>query len=66
MLSEDSVKRLFILLTDLQADVRTLSERVVKLETTISEREKTQTDVRGVVAWIATTGIALYAAVVKH
>ena len=66
MLGEDSVKRLFILLTDLQADVRTLSERVVKLETTISEREKTQTDVRGIVAWIATTSIALYAAVAKH
>lgn len=57
-MSEDSIKRLF-------AKIEDLSDRLARVETMLSEREKKQNGYTGLVAWIVTTCIAVYGVVSK-
>jgi len=57
-MSEASVKRLFVKMDD-------LSDRLARVETMLSEREKKQNGYTGLIAWIVTTCIAIYGAVIK-
>jgi hypothetical protein len=57
-MSEDSIKRLF-------AKIEDLSDRLARVETMLSEREKSRYGYAGLVAWIVTTCIAVYGVVNK-
>jgi len=57
-MGEESIKRLFVKMDD-------LSDRLARVETMLSEREKKQNGYTGFVAWIVTTCIAVYGAVNK-
>jgi len=57
-MGEESIKRLFVKMDD-------LSDRLARVETMLSEREKKQDGYTGFVAWIVTTCIAVYGAVNK-
>jgi uncharacterized protein YoxC len=59
---EDVIQRLFDKIDDLKDEVSDLSKKVVALETTIAEREKNQNSIKGTVAWVVTTAIAIYGA----
>jgi len=40
-----------------------LSDRLARVETILAEREKHQTNITSIIAWIVTTGIAIYGAI---
>jgi hypothetical protein len=54
--SDDVIQRLF-------NKIDNLSDRLARVETMLEEREKKQTNIAGIIAWLVTTLIALYAAV---
>ena len=54
-MSDDIIQRLF-------NKIDNLSDRLARVETMLEEREKKQTDVAGIIAWLVTTLIALYGA----
>ena len=55
-MSDDVIQRLF-------NKIDNLSDRLARVETMLEEREKKQTNIAGIIAWLVTTLIALYAAV---
>jgi hypothetical protein len=55
---DDIIQRLF-------NKIDNLSDRLARVETMLEEREKKQTNIAGIIAWIATTAIAIYGAVPK-
>jgi hypothetical protein len=57
-LSDDVIARLF-------TKIDNLSDRLARVETMLSEREKNQNGYKNLIAWIVTTGIAL-GALFKH
>jgi len=57
---DDVIQRLFDKIDDLRGEVGELAKKVIALETTLKEREKSRYSVREVVAWLITTAIALY------
>jgi hypothetical protein len=57
-MGEESTKRLFDKMDD-------LSDRLARVETMLSEREKKQNGYTGLLAWLVTTCIAVYGAVNK-
>lgn len=54
-MSDDVIQRLF-------DKIDNLSDRLARVETMLKEREKKQTDIAGIIAWLVTTLIALYGA----
>ena len=59
VMSDDAIQRLFNKIDD-------LADRLARVETMLEEREKKQMNIAGIIAWIATTAIAVYGAVIKH
>ena len=57
-MSDDVIARLFSKIDDLR-------ERLTRVETMLEERDKNQISRKGMLGWLVTTGIALYAAF-KH
>jgi len=55
-LSDDVIQRLF-------TKIDNLSDRLARVETILAEREKNQINITGIIAWIVTTGIAIYGAI---
>ena len=55
-MGDDVIQRLF-------NKIDNLSDRLARVETMLEEREKKQTNIAGIIAWLVTTLIALYAAV---
>jgi len=55
-LGDDVITRLFTKIDD-------LSDRLARVETMLSEREKNQNGHLNLIAWIVTTGIAIYGAI---
>jgi len=55
-MSDDVMARLFSKIDD-------LSDRLARVETMLSEREKSQNGHLNLIAWIVTTGIAIYGAI---
>lgn len=56
VMSDDAIQRLFSKIDD-------LSDRLARVETMLEER---QINIAGIIAWLATTAIAVYGAVLKH
>lgn len=54
-MGDDVIQRLF-------DKIDNLSDRLARVETILSEREKSQNGYKGLIAWTITTGIALYGA----
>lgn len=57
-MGDDIIQRLF-------SKIDNLSDRLARVETILAEREKSQYGYVGLIAWVATTGIAIYGAVNK-
>jgi len=55
---DDVIQRLF-------NKIDNLSDRLARVETMLAEREKSQYGYAGLVAWMVTTGIAIYGAINK-
>lgn len=55
-MSDDAIQRLFSKIDD-------LSDRLARVETMLEER---QINIAGIIAWLATTAIAVFGAVLKH
>jgi hypothetical protein len=53
VVSDDVIQRLF-------NKIDNLSDRLARVETMLEEREKKQTNIVGIIAWIVTTLIAVY------
>jgi len=56
--SDDVIQRLF-------NKIDNLSDRLARVETILAEREKSQYGYAGLIAWMVTTGIAIYGAINK-
>ena len=54
-MSDDVIQRLF-------NKIDNLSDRLARVETILAEREKNQTSIANIIAWLVTTGIAVYGA----
>jgi hypothetical protein len=57
-MSDDLINRLITKIDDLR-------ERLARVETILAERDRRQTNYTGLLGWIVTTAIAVYAAI-KH
>lgn len=55
-MGDDVIQRLF-------NKIDNLSDRLARVETILAEREKNQTNITSIIAWIVTTGIAIYGAI---
>ena len=56
VVGDDVIQRLF-------NKIDNLSDRLARVETMLEEREKKQTNIAGIIAWLVTTLIALYGAI---
>ena len=54
-MGDDVIQRLF-------SKIDNLSDRLARVETMLEERERKQTNIASIIAWLAATAVAIYGA----
>lgn len=62
-MGDDQIQRLYSKIDNLSDQIREMAERTARLETMLSEREKSQKGYTNIIVWVITTAIAIYGAV---
>ena len=62
-MGDDQIQRLYSKIDNLSDQIREMAERTARLETMLSEREKSENGYTNIIAWVITTAIAIYGAV---